>query len=304
MLENLCSDVFRLCIEFSGIVSTLNLFFVSSHLKNTVGNLSVTKVNNLFSRESYFRRDESCLLKKIESLTIDVRQINVPIKDYTSEVWKLLFQKFTLTENLYPKCIQKVIEQHYYQRWESSDSRLKNYICQQLQLTKKKCIIEPRFCKQLQHITTQKFPNIIQLFSKDFESKHIFGQKIQFPNLLIQIKDETIQILELSFFLKKSVKWGTWQTSNMEIIIKKDKDVVGVIDLNSNYFGFPAFPEILTFLEKLEKYHVFLCGEVGKITKRCVFCRHNLSDNYSLLNGYGLTCAKTHGLLNKKRKME
>jgi hypothetical protein len=307
MLQKICLDSLKICFQYLGLANTLQLFFISKHLKAVIGSLPIKLINNIF-QEQVVVNNQSLLLRQIPDdswkknykMTIECAR-NTQIEKWDQHVWKTMFIHFVMNEQLYPKFMKGIIQQHFLTRWEASDARLKNYLLKRLGMSTRKFQIEKRFLTRIKRYKGQKFKNIIQLFAINVKHNHIIGQRIIFPELTLTINNETIKILELSFYLKKCVTWGEWETNKMEIIVKKNKDFVGVIDSESNFSGFYN-DEIITFLKNLEKYHLSLCGCIGIVTKRCVFCHHNLSDEFSLLNGYGMTCAKTHGLLKESKK--
>jgi hypothetical protein len=77
----------------------------------------------------------------------------------------------------------------------------------------------------------------------------------------------------------------------------KPQSYYGYVDMSGMYHpSFYATPEVMKFLTTLDKWPSAVTGFYGRLTKRCIYCRIQLTDERSLAVGYGPVCAENHGL--------
>ena len=256
---------------------------------------------------------QKCVL--LRGCTIDKITIDKTISHWTSQDWKEIFVDQVSKEQILPKLIKKMIQRRYYHRLEHKslnailESLLGSHVVRYYTKfhSKVKLFTIPLsvelLLRERKQSSIKGFDKIVSLFALDTN----ISQRISFPEITILLNNTQYHIPKLNLFTKKMVSWGGKNVNKYEIILEDKDGYIGAITPNGTYYPRCKNDTIFDFLKVVQEHHIALCGSIGIITKKCVFCTRDLTDPQSLIHGYGKVCASTHRLpwsLTKRKNLE
>jgi hypothetical protein len=310
MLDELAHLGFFLDIfQFSGLPSLLHCYFVSHVLKVQIGKIPVKFLLDILEKQHKF--SQKCIL--LRSCTFDKITIDKTISNWTTHDWKEIFVDQVSKEQIMPKLIKKMIQRRYYHRLEQKSlnpilesllgSHVVRYYTKFYSKPPKPLTIPlsvELLLSERKQSSIKGFDKIVSLFALDTN----ISQRISFPKITILLNNTQYHIPKLNLFTKKMVFWGGKNVNKYEIILEDQDGYIGAITPNGTYYPRCKNDTILEFLNVVQEHHIALCGNIGIISKKCVFCTRDLTDHQSLIHGYGKICASTHRLPwnTKKRK--
>jgi hypothetical protein len=314
MLETFCHiGFFRDLLTCLGVSGTIMLFLSSRSLRKCIGNLPpgflikmlVAQPGRIWPRSKLFESSDP-------NFEFDyATRITLPFKEWSPEDWSGLFVDQVLREQHFPRVIKRILQNKLY--CSLTPRQLTSWIKHWLGLTlyrdrnrNNQLVLYHRVYTQGISAISAKVHNLLKLKQRKpvsgfthvtnlFVMKSSTNQKMSFTKMSIELPDGTkCEVPELLFVLKPEMSWNGKHTKR-EIVIS-NKEHIGVITARGKFIAHLADAVVLRFLKVLEAHHVWLCSNIGKISKRCVFCTHELVDPDSLAHGYGQMCAKTHNL--------
>jgi hypothetical protein len=313
MLEHFAHlGFFRDIFQFSGLPSLLNCYFVSHVLQFQIGKISVKFLSDILEKQLEVKQS-SVLLR---GCTFDPITICKPISNWTSQDWKTIFVDQVSKEQIMPRLIKKMIQRRYYHRLDNKslnvilESLLGSNVVRYYTKFHSKPVKPLKLPLSVDLLLAERkqspkkgFDKIVSLFALDTN----ISQRISFPEITISLHGIQYQIPKLNLLTKKMVSWGGKNGHKYEIILENQDGYIGAITPNGTYY--PRFESChtLEFLKVVQEHHITLCGNIGIITKKCVFCTRDLTDPQSLIHGYGKICASTHRLpwtLTKRKNLE